>query len=173
MEEVMERVAWERGKLESEISRQNFYCSRRKELVSPARCHDCFLEIPYSERLLRWNENRMACIAEHKESGSCDAVRDEKTAKPRRRKHKKNTESERYSIEAYISQGILEYLLELDTLSERFQDWQSKLTDSTRNRIHTSLDIQEMIVWFARKLAEFRSLLLSFGKINKENIKEE
>ncbi|MBD3287044.1 hypothetical protein GF359_10345 [candidate division WOR-3 bacterium] len=173
VEEVLERVEAERRELDSEISRQSVYCTRRQELVTPAQCHDCFLAIPYSERLIRWNENRMECVAEHGKAHPGDAGFKRETSKSRKLKQPRPRAEERFSIEAYLSRGMLGFLLELDTLSERFEGWQAKLTDSARERFHASLETQEMVLWLAAKLAEFRSLLLSIGKINQEDIKEE
>jgi len=161
--EVKAQLANERRRHETIISRQSFYCTRRGRLVTPAECHDCFAGLSYMERLTRWNEDRMRCVRHHST---------QPTAAPAPRKHKK-TASERgvrvrrpraggcdgessYSIEEYLCRGLLEFLLELDVLAERFETWWGNLAEAARARIHTSEELLEMVLWFGERLEEFR-----------------
>lgn len=185
--EVLASVAAQRHELDNAISRQSFYCTKLKLLVSPAECHDCFASLPYTERLMRWNENRMLCIEAH---SSCSPSETLVSKQPRRsgsltvtpsrysrsRAHRERVVDKAkegpYSLEEYLSRGLLEFLLELDSLTERFENWQVNLTGSARQRIHQSLELQEMILWFAESVADFHSALLRIGRNDEEEIEE-
>jgi len=157
----------ERAELSKAISRQSFYCTGLELTVSPAHCHDCFESKPYTERMNRWNENRMRCVeANRAESLKIpDDPGYPQTSKKREGKRpSRHTVEGLYSIEEYLLRGLLEFLLDLDSLAERFDEWQGTLPDTVRARVHLSAELQESIVWFAERVADFRTALLEIGK---------
>ncbi|MBN2381197.1 hypothetical protein JXM67_15465 [candidate division WOR-3 bacterium] len=177
--DVLADLATERRILDGEIKRQSFYCTRLNRVIAPAECHDCFASLPYTERLMRWNENRMLCIQVHgREIYETKRQRDVKPSvlpSPARSSLVPASDDRKehldYSIEDYLSRGLLEFLLDLDSMTERFQTWQESLPEAARRRVHQSLELQEMILWFAERLADFRLSLLGIGRMNKEDKK--
>lgn len=170
--EVKAELEAKRRKQDEIISRQSFYCTRRKRIMTPASCHDCFAKLPYLERLTRWNENRMRCVKEHS-SFSLSEKRSESrpatasgfsSSRPLARRPAKKPGKENYSIEEYLSLGLLEFLLDLDVLTERFETWCGNLADAARERVHKSAETQEMILWLAERLQGFQRAVLLMGR---------
>lgn len=183
VEEVHDRLERERKNRDLIITRQSFYCSRKKKLVSPAHCHDCFARIPYLERLTRWSENRSNCVMAHRieekvAERTRPSNRDEKpkiVLQENAVDHHacRKEDREVYSIEEYVNRGLLEFLLELDTIAERFSIWSRDLARPARERIHSSAEIGEMIVWFSERLESFRRSVVQIGRENFTTTKEE
>jgi hypothetical protein len=171
--EVRVQIDAVRRERDAIVSRQTFYCKHRKKLTSPAECHDCFARMPYLERLSRWDENRMKCIEVHcvphpqKERDETDAPFPLTELAP---KDKGGGEGptpsapEHYSIEEYLSRGMLEFLLDADVLAERFEGWWMGLADAARTRVHDSAQTQEMILWLVQRLETFKRLVLLTGR---------
>jgi hypothetical protein len=169
--QVKAKLEAERRERDAIISRQSFYCTKRKRIVTPAYCHDCFANLPYLERLIRWNENRMRCVEEHssfspsqKRSGSGPATASGLSSRPLARRPAKKSEKDNYSIEEYLSLGLLEFLLDMDVLTERFETWWANLADAARERVHRSAEAQEMILWLAETLQGFQRTVLLMGR---------
>jgi hypothetical protein len=179
--EVAAELAVKRRERDSIISRQSFYCTRRKRLVTPAYCHDCFANLPYLERLTRWNENRMRCVKEHSSSSPSQKRSQSRPAtasgssssRPTARRPAKKPGKENYSIEEYLTLGLLEFLLDLDVLTGRFETWCGSLADAARERVHKSAEAQEMILWLAERLQGFQRTVLLMGRRPEEQSKDQ
>jgi len=184
--EVAAQIEAARRERDSIISRQSFYCTRRKRLMTPALCHDCFAALPYLERLTRWNENRMGCIKEHSAPSKGSVKPGDHNLSPRGKEAKPGTNpcdllpegrsrprQEVYSVEDYLSRGMLEFLLDLDVLAQRFETWWMNLADPARQRIHRSAEAQEMILWLAERLQGFQRTVLLMGRRPEEQSKDQ
>ncbi|NLI99074.1 hypothetical protein GX441_10505 [bacterium] len=180
IEEVKAEIALKRRELDKAIAKQSFYCLKNKRVVSPAECHDCFNDIPYIEKLSKWKEDRQLCIKEHSRS------RNQKHARGFKRKNSDEGSYDgkfvqddystladfatdtAFSVEEYLSRGLLNFFLELDSLAERFEAWWASITPDVRSRIHMSAEFQEAILWFAERLREFQASLLGIAKTTGE-----
>lgn len=183
--EVKAELEAKRRERDAIISRQSFYCTRRKRIMTPACCHDCFAKLPYLERLTRWNENRMRCVKEHSSFSPSEKRSESRPAtasgfsssRPVGGRPAKKTGKENYSIEEYLSRGLLEFLLDLDVLTERFETWCGNLADTAHERVHKSTEAQEMILWLAERLQGFQRTVLLMGRrpeeVSKDHTKEE
>jgi hypothetical protein len=168
--EVKAALEAKRREQDKIISRQSFYCTRRKRIMSPASCHDCFANLAYLERLTRWNENRMCCVKEHslpheREASGQEAKEPNAQEKSNKKRPPPLKQDESlFSIENYLSLGLLEFLLDLDVLAERFETWWANLADAARERVHNSEEAQEMILWLAERLQGFQRTVLLMGR---------
>ncbi len=154
--EVRKNLAVERKQRDRIISRQSFYCSSKRCLVSPSQCHDCFLALPYTERLLRWAEDRMRCIAHHRQDPGKERTNKMVTPQVCARSADTTKSSRVHSVEEHVAQGMLDFILELDDMTDRFQKWWQNLARPARDHIHRSKKLQEAIGWFGHRLEEFR-----------------
>lgn len=176
---VKARLEVQRRERDRIIARQSFYCTRRKRLMAPAGCHDCFAKLPYLERLTRWNENRMQCVKAHRASHLQKEKGERDVSSPLMGEDKGGGEKpfppvlESYSIDEYMSRGLLEFLLDLDVLAQRFETWRVSLADAARMRVHRSAEVQEMILWFAERLQGFQKTVLLMGRRPEEASKEQ
>jgi Zn ribbon nucleic-acid-binding protein len=177
--EVAAQIETKRRERDSIISRQSFYCTRRKRFMTPALCHDCFAALPYLERLTRWNENRMRCVKAHRASHLQKEKGERDVSSPLMGEDKGGGEKpfppvlESYSIDEYMSRGLLEFLLDLDVLAQRFETWWMNLADPARQRIHQSAEAQEMILWLAERLQGFQRTVLLMGRRPEEQSKDQ
>ncbi|MBA7617394.1 hypothetical protein ES703_24708 [subsurface metagenome] len=177
--EVAAQIEAKRRERDRIISRQSFYCTRRKRLMSPARCHDCFAALPYLERLTRWNENRMRCVKAHRASHLQKEKGERDVSSPLMGEDKGGGEKpfppvlESYSIDEYMSRGLLEFLLDLDVLAQRFEIWWVNLADAAREQVHRSAETHEMILWLAERLQGFQRTVLLMGRRPEEQSKDQ
>jgi hypothetical protein len=170
--EVKAELEAKRREQDKILSRQSFYCTRHKRVMSPACCYDCFEGLTYIERLTRWNENRMFCVKEHSSFSPLERGSESRPAtapglsasRPTARRPAKKPGEENYSIEEYLSLGVLEFLLDLDVLAERFETWWANLADAARERVHKSAEAQEIILWLAERLQGFQRTVLLMGR---------
>jgi hypothetical protein len=176
IEDVKAEIALKRRELDRAISRQSFYCLKSKRVVSPAECHDCFNDIPYIERLSKWKEDRQLCIKEHsrntdpkqtkciKRKTSDESTNNQKVVHDYDSALDDITPDVPFSVEEYLSRGLLNFFLELDSLGERFEAWWASITPEVRSRMHMSAEFQEAILWFAERLREFQASLLRIAR---------
>lgn len=181
LSQVEVRLETERRERERTIARQTFYCSRRKRITTPGDCHDCFASLPYMERLMRWSESRLQCMAANsspvQKKKTANPEADEQNESPSGARNRPSADRDRplrskvaetdsgYSIQAYMLEALLEFLLEFDSLSERFETWWLNLADVARSRVHRSAELGEMILWFAERLDTFKKSLVLLGRV--------
>lgn len=183
--QVEARLAEERREREHEISKQSFFCLRRNRFTTPGDCHDCFASLPYLERLIRWSESRMRCMEVNSSRADINKITElaggnEKKGNTSYKPIQESVEPVsvrglkevgEYSIEQYLVEALLEFLMEFDSLSERFETWWLNLADAARTRVPGSPELGEMVIWFAERLEEFRKTLVLLGRLPENNSK--
>ncbi|GEM_PF-2467450 len=77
-----------------------------------------------------------------------------------------------FSLESFLSKGLLGFLLDFDLLLERFEEWGAALPEAARKKVHQSAEIQELIVWFSEKINNFQTQVLHISHASEQHKEE-